>query len=504
MTHRKPAFAAALLAAAFSASGAMADITAAEAWESIGALGQSFGETITGTPTMAGNVITVRGVTITMDMPEAQLQGNIGDITLTERGDGTVAITIPPESRFTYSGGADGQRLFEAALTMAQSGMTTIVSRTGAETTYDFTADTLSFDMRDMDMATEDRPADFGLSLTLGGLAGQYLVGEGPLISFTSQISAENAALSLNGTDPASDTKVTLSARMQDLQGQSRATLPQDTPLSEDMGALLRAGFGTDGEFRYGATTYAQSLDGPDGPLQVIGSAAGGTLQVSMIGDHLSYSGTQSSTDLILLSAQLPVPEIGARIDESAFNLTMPVTPTEEPADFRLLTALNGIEIDEKVWALFDPDSLLPRTPANLVIDLSGKARWLIDILDPRAVESAEDLPAEIESLTINELEVSAAGAALTGRGAFTFDNAGRGPFSPLPVPQGNVSLRLSGADALMDALVGIGLVPEEQLMGYRMMLGIFATPLPGEDTLVSDIELTPDGGILANGQPLR
>ena len=57
--------------------------------------------------------------------------------------------------------------------------------------------------------------------------------------------------------------------------------------------------------------------------------------------------------------------------------------------------------------------------------------------------------------------------------------------------------------DALFDRLATVGLLPDEQLMGFRMMLGMFADVV-GDDHLVSEVEITPAGQILLNGQRLR
>ena len=103
-----------------------------------------------------------------------------------------------------------------------------------------------------------------------------------------------------------------------------------------------------------------------------------------------------------------------------------------------------------------------------------------------------------MNSLTINEVRVSAVGAELTGSGAATFNNAGL-----MPVPNGAVDLRLVGANALMQKLVAMGLLPEDQMMGAMMMLGLFAVP-DGEDTLKSKIEFKEDGSIYANGQQIQ
>jgi hypothetical protein len=46
--------------------------------------------------------------------------------------------------------------------------------------------------------------------------------------------------------------------------------------------------------------------------------------------------------------------------------------------------------------------------------------------------------------------------------------------------------------------------VPASEAMGMRMMMGLFAVPREGEDTLGSRIEVNSEGHVLANGQRLR
>jgi hypothetical protein len=71
-------------------------------------------------------------------------------------------------------------------------------------------------------------------------------------------------------------------------------------------------------------------------------------------------------------------------------------------------------------------------------------------------------------------------------------------------MPAGTINLMLVGGNGLLDTLVSMGLVPEDQAMGARMMLGLFARPGDGADTLVSEITFQEDGAILANGQRIR
>ncbi|MGB5067092.1 MAG: DUF2125 domain-containing protein, partial [Albidovulum sp.] len=61
----------------------------------------------------------------------------------------------------------------------------------------------------------------------------------------------------------------------------------------------------------------------------------------------------------------------------------------------------------------------------------------------------------------------------------------------------------LIGGNGLIDKLVGMGLVPEDQAKGVRLMMGLFAVKT-GDDTLTSKIEFKEDGGVYANGQRIQ
>jgi hypothetical protein len=68
----------------------------------------------------------------------------------------------------------------------------------------------------------------------------------------------------------------------------------------------------------------------------------------------------------------------------------------------------------------------------------------------------------------------------------------------------GEINLTLDGANALIDKLTGLGMLPQSQAMNVRMMLGLFARPGAGPDNLTSKIELREDGTIHANEQRLK
>ena len=72
------------------------------------------------------------------------------------------------------------------------------------------------------------------------------------------------------------------------------------------------------------------------------------------------------------------------------------------------------------------------------------------------------------------------------------------------PAPTGTVSLKGVGVNGLLDKLMAMGLVPEDQMMGARMMLGMFAKVDPATpDTMTSDLEFK-GKSFSANGMQLQ
>ena len=136
--------------------------------------------------------------------------------------------------------------------------------------------------------------------------------------------------------------------------------------------------------------------------------------------------------------------------------------------------------------------------PQN-IIDIAGSGVLAEDVFDPEVMEELAAPPGQLNALKVNELKLTIAGAELTGDGEFAFNNQ-----FGIPMPSGVANLMLVGGNGLLDTLVGMGLVPEEQAMGARMMMGLFARPGDGEDTLVSTIEVKEEGSILANGQRIQ
>ena len=68
-------------------------LTAEEAWEAWVSAAAAYGEDVTAADTSkSGDTLTASGVEVSMQLEEMMISGTLGDVTLTENGDGSVAI----------------------------------------------------------------------------------------------------------------------------------------------------------------------------------------------------------------------------------------------------------------------------------------------------------------------------------------------------------------------------------------------------------------------------
>ncbi|MEM9639516.1 MAG: DUF2125 domain-containing protein, partial [Pseudomonadota bacterium] len=304
--------------------------------------------------------------------------------------------------------------------------------------------------------------------------------------------------------DPEGDGKVNLDGKVDGVSYTGESALPLALLDTGNMSALLAAGMTGEGRISYsgGSTNMSVAEDGADA-FSSQTSSTGGVLDVFMSADGMRYSGDQNNLKVAITAQEFPVP-IEFDMAKASFNLAMPVQKSETPDDFALGFSFNDFSMSDLLWGMFDPASQLPRDPATIALDLTGKARLLFDFLDPSAEMMSGNpniTPAELDSVNINRLQIKAAGAELTGEGAFTFDS--ETPGAGLK-PEGSADLMLVGGNRLLDTLVKMGLLPEDQAMGARMMMGLLAVPGEAPDTLNSKIEINEQGHILANGQRIQ
>ncbi|MCQ0091758.1 DUF2125 domain-containing protein [Roseovarius sp. M141] len=488
-----------------SAGTAVADVTPTEVWTDWKAYMTDFGFAVSARETPSGSDLRLNDIVMSLDAPEggADTEVKFPELSLTDNGDGTVSISFPESMPVSVAVEGPEPVSFDLIYTTSDLDMT--VSGDASEMTYAYTAASVGVEMSDL--VSEGKPVDFGAaSIALQDVDGRTVTTAGDLRQSNQQIDSGPVTYEIAMVDPEDPTsKFEMTGQIDNLQMLGTATLPTDMDMS-NIAAALAAGFAVDGSYTFGpdASTFTATEEGV--VTRGTSASSGGELSVKMNEDGVHYSGTSNDLAIEMTVPDLPFP-VSMAMAEGKFALDMPIAQKEAAQDFGLTFVLGDLTVSDAIWAMFDPAAQLPRDPATLALEMSGKARVMANLMDAAqmaAVEDGTEVPGELDALSLDRLLLRIAGAELTGEGAVTFDNTDKVTFDGMPKPIGDIGLKLTGANALLDKLVAMGFVPEEQVMGVRMMMGVFAVPGEGEDVLNSKIEFTEEGQILANGQRLK
>lgn len=486
---------------------AHADIDAQDVWSNWQTYFEGLGYEVSATQARSGATLTISDLTINVPATEETGASTVkmNEVAFTENGDGTVDIAIPPVMPIRMQViGEDGETA-DVELELRQSGLVSTVSGVPTELSNTYAAQSVDIVLTGLTIDGEKQDAEVAAA-TIGmqDLSGTTRTTVGGNRVYDQDMQAVGVTYNLAFIDPEGDGDLKMDGQFADLGFTGSSAVPLVKLESSDMLAVLAAGGSTDGTFKYSAgASNVSVIDSGTEAFSAATTSDGGTLDVTLKEDGLAYSGGQNDLNVTITSPDFPVP-IAFDMASASFNLATPVQKSEEASDFALGFSFNDFSMSDMLWGMFDPSAQLPRDPATIALDLTGKARLLFDFFDPAAsglTANSNIAPAEMETVDINKLQIKVAGAELTGNGAFRFDNSAPGG---VPTPIGAADLKLSGGNKLLDTLVSMGFLPEEQAMGARMMMGLLAVPGAEPDTLNSRIEMNEQGHVLANGQRIQ
>ncbi|MEP2029613.1 MAG: DUF2125 domain-containing protein [Paracoccaceae bacterium] len=494
------------LALMLAAQTASADVTAKEVWENWRDYMVSMGYEVAASTDMSGDVLTVSGIDMSMDFEpdDGTVSMNMDSITFSENGDGTVSIQVPEVMPIKISFATENEPNVNLQIDYRHDDLVITASGVPDDMSYDMTADQLSMKLESLDVEGEDVSADdVNFMLTMANVAGVSTMKTAESRTIGQDFTADSLTYDIDFTDPVEGGRGMFKGAVSGIKFTGTGDLPLEVDTS-DVTAMLAAGFSIDGGFEYQSGSGEFKAEGPDGNVEGSSSSEGGTAKVRMNQSELIYDVAAQNSVVNISGDEIPF-GIGFNMDEALFKLAMPISKSDEEQDFGFALTLGNFAMDETLWNLFDPSAALPRDPATISLDLEGKAKVLVDFLDPEQaalLDQSGAVPGELNALTLKNLLVSAAGATLTGMGDFVFDNTQ--DFNGMPKPTGAVDLKLVGGNGLIDKLVMMGMLPDEQAMGARMMMGLFAVPGDAPDTLNSKIEINDEGHVLANGQRIQ
>lgn len=484
-----------------TASAAYAEVTAQAIWDSWKAnLGLYGAEGVTiGSEDYANGVLTVTDITVDVADDQGTVNATIPELTFTELDDGSVLVTMSEEIPIAITdAGTDGASPTSIDMAIRHSGLEFYVSGTPEAMTYDIVAESYSFDLDNITDATSTGSGSFGLN----GIAGTYTVETAEMQVISYDLAAASMDVSLNIDDTAEGLTLTVTGNVSDIASTASAVIPLIENTTPE--TILMDGLGGEGGYTYGPVNLTFNVTQQDMPVDGTLSVDGGSLDFVASADAVGYSTRAAGLVIAGSSPMMPFP-INISATEYGIDLLMPLSATEEPVDFALGLNITDLAVNDEIWAMLDPGALLPRDPATLILDLTGTAKLFVDFADPAQAEAIATMatPGEIHSASLNALDIAFGGAQITGTGAFTFDNTDTTTIPGVPRPEGKLELQASGINKLMDTLVQMGLVPEEQVMGARMMLGLFTVPV-GDDQLTTTLEVNAEGHVIANGQRLQ
>lgn len=496
----------AIMAAILCGSTATADVTAQQVWdnwtEQMAVYGQGF---TTEAETMSGDTLTISGVKIEMSDDEATLLADLGDISLTENGDGTVSVTTPQSYPIKLDIKPEDADPSTVNMTVSQSNVDITVSGDPETMMYDISGDTLTFSVDSLD-------GDFDEDLTLEkaiiamlDFSGQYSVQTDTLnhIAYEFAVAALDLDMLFRETD--GEGAVQFNGDIADLAIFANLTTPIDMDMDADV-PPFDDGLAIDGGYTFGKVTYDFDFAMEEDAASGTASVDNGSLAFSFDIDGAAYTGTSQGIAVsVLVPEAAPFP-LEATMARYGFEVLVPLSQGDgSEREARLGFDFTDIEVSDDLWRIIDNESILPRDPITIALDVTAQVTPFFDFLDPNQMEAAamSEIPGELNGVQINELTIRGAGAEITGEGEFTFDNTDLETFEGMPRPEGQATFAINGVNGLVDKLVKMGLIPQDQAMMPRMMMGMFTTPV-GDDMLTSKIEVNSEGHVLANGQRLR
>lgn len=488
--YLKQAFAAASLGVMLSGTSALA-LTADQAWADLKAAAIAGGVDLkAATEATNDGMILLNGVSVgPMGGPTSM---TISVVSIEEQDDGSVAF-FPGDIRLTPTNGA--------TVDVAHEELAVTVFEDEGGLGYGVFADTLDFrfDSAPTAAAGQDRIAGDVKFTALEGTFGNGAEAK------DLEILASTLIYNVTQVDTAAGIDTATSSQTGEINLSGTLTIPQGITLEQIETAsafadALSKGLAVTASMSQGVSSGRIDDRNPMFPLNATFEAQPSVTAFEANEDSFRF---QTSAPGIKLSVTPPGAPAALPISADNFLMTyeMPVA-APEGGPFQFALKLGNLVLDETIWGMFDPAGALERTPADLALDLSGTAK--MDLVAMAVAEESGAVPPipEPVSLDIKELGLKLAGAALSGTGAFTFDNSLLAMGGP-PMPIGTANLRLEGGNKLIDGLIAIGMITEQDAMGARMGMAMFGKS-EGDDILTSQIEAKEGGSIFVNGQQIQ
>lgn len=380
-------------------------LTPEELWTTWSAYYANTGyEVSEGTRDLAGETLTLTDVTLKQESaPGEVVTMTLPELVMTGTGDGGVRSTFGQGMKIVVlTRDADDEPVTVNA-SMTLDGAEVVSTGDAAAHTDTLTAPTMVATLDSVDLPGDDDDLKDVGRLTVTDLTGTSTYAEGGR-NVSSDSRAAKAEYS--ASVPGEDGTVTASGSISDIEATGDMVLPAEGSFNfgKDMAAALRAGATLSGMFKFGAGDHKFDFKGTDED----GAAQSGMMTAREDGVEMTFQldqaalaakGVLTGLDYKMTGTEMPLP-IAYQMAESTFDIQMPVLKSDTPQPMKFVHSVKGLILDEAIWASFDPEKKLPRDPANLDVDLTGKLRLKVDLFDPEQMKALTEAQEVSEAAT--------------------------------------------------------------------------------------------------------
>ncbi|MHA6262951.1 DUF2125 domain-containing protein [Arenibacterium sp. CAU 1754] len=508
MAFRLARTGAAALLCVFSAQTALADLSARDVWADWKAYLGASGYDVSANEQMSGDTLTINDMVMEMILADENggLSIDIPTFSLVQNDDGSVDVVFPNRIPMQLAFATVQESINSAEILLSHENLALRVTGDPTNMIYTQTADRMSATVGALTRDGQPvSPEDFDMNVSMTDVAGSTVMKRGDLRAIDQDMTAGSLTYDIAYNDPATDDQGTFKGALQGIKMRGMSMIPlQMDP--NDLSASLENGLTAKGTLTYTAGNGTIEGTGDGQAFSMTSSSQGGEFSFAMDKTEGGYDLSGRDTSITLTTEALPFP-VSLNMARSALKVAVPTMKSDDPQDFAFGLTLGEFTMSDMIWGMFDPTGQLPRDPATVQLDLTGKARMKASLFDPKdadIVAMSDVMPGELNALTIHGFLVSLVGARLSGTGDFTFDNSDTETFDGMPKPTGAMDLKLVGANGLIDRLIAMGIVGDQEAMGARMMMGMFGVPGSEPDTLNSKLEINEQGHVLANGQRIQ
>lgn len=505
MPGRYPATVTAL-AALMSAQPALADVSALDVWNNGAALFEALGGEQQGELVRDGNRVTVVDHIVTFDLPmgAGKVSIALSSYEMVEEN-GAVAIVYPDGMGIALDASITGEGDISATLELQGMAITTQATGDPGAISYLTEAGPSSVVLTDLDLPGElSSTATFQVDFT--SYVTETRIIEDVLLVIYSRSEIGRSTSRSEFDDGFGFTTTTISENGPSVGTINMGLIPGGADIL-NLSAALRDGMYLSAE-SYGESIMSETVSLLDGEIfqDQHYEAVNVTGRFLLDSSQLALGAEIGSGFLEFQQQFMTPPAFGIDWHGVSFDLAGPILRSDEPQPFRIGLGLDDLRLGPTIWALFDPEKVLPRDPGSLEIETRGRLTLDADLPNFLALPELggrQEASVQVTEIEIERFGVSALGVTADSTGSFGLDYEGYSVFPGVPWPEGAGQAEIRGLNGLIDALIDKGLIGSEEALGLRLMISL-GTIVSGDDILTSEIEFTEDGRIIANGQPIN